>query len=349
MAAKNEVTLTFAGDTDKLERAFERVGSSAQQMERKVDDASSGFDRAYDTADSAENKFQGVASTLEGTTQAAQGFSQIASGDLYGGLVTAGGGLADLAEGFAYTVIPLAQATAGLIANKAAALGHAIASGVARAATVAWTGVQWALNAALTANPIGLVILAIVALVAAVVIAYKKSDTFRAIVQAAFRGVAAAGRAMWEGLKTAFSAIGRVAESLWSGLKRVFRLGVDAIKGYASAVTAPYRIAFAGIKAAWNATVGGRGFDVPGWVPGVGGKSFRIPTFHTGGTVPGAPGSEMLAILQAGERVTPAGQAGAPMVLEIRSGGSRMDDLLVEVLRRAVRSKGGDVQVVLGS
>lgn len=40
---------------------------------------------------------------------------------------------------------------------------------------------------------------------------------------------------------------------------------------------------------------------------------------------------------------------GGRVVLEIRSGGSRMDDLLVETLRRSVRTRGGDVQVVLGS
>jgi hypothetical protein len=228
-------------------------------------------------------------------------------------------------------------------------VAHAIASAAVRTATVAWTAVQWALNVAMSANPIGLVVLAIVALVAAVVIAYKRSDTFRAIVQAAFRGVAAAGRFMWEGLKAAFTGISNTAQTLWTGLKRVFRLGVDALKGYARAITAPYRLAFDGIRYAWNSTVGGKGFSVPSWIPGLGGKSFRIPTFHTGGVVPGAPGSETLALLQAGERVTPAGQAGAPMVLEVRSGGSKLDDLLVEVLRKAIRSKGGDVQVVLGA
>lgn len=39
----------------------------------------------------------------------------------------------------------------------------------------------------------------------------------------------------------------------------------------------------------------------------------------------------------------------APVVLEIRSGGSRLDDALVGILRTAVKAKGGDVQVVLGS
>lgn len=38
----------------------------------------------------------------------------------------------------------------------------------------------------------------------------------------------------------------------------------------------------------------------------------------------------------------------SPTVIEISSGGSRMDDLLLELLRRAIRVKGGNVQVVLG-
>lgn len=74
--------------------------------------------------------------------------------------------------------------------------GFAGASVLATAKTVIMTGVtktataaQWLLNAALTANPIGLVILAVVALGAALVLAYKKSETFRKIVDGAFRAV----------------------------------------------------------------------------------------------------------------------------------------------------------------
>ncbi len=43
------------------------------------------------------------------------------------------------------------------------------------------------------------------------------------------------------------------------------------------------------------------------------------------------------------------GGGGGPLVLRIESGGSRLDDLLVEVLRKSVRAKGGNVQVVLGT
>ena len=60
------------------------------------------------------------------------------------------------------------------------------------AAVRAYTAVQAALNAVMSMNPIGLVVLALVALGAGLILAYKKSETFRAIVDAAFRGVAVA-------------------------------------------------------------------------------------------------------------------------------------------------------------
>lgn len=91
-------------------------------------------------------------------------------------------------------------ATAQMIAYNAA--GTALS-----AATKIWAGVQWALNAALNANPIGLIIAAVVALVAAVVLAYQNSETFRNIVQAAWEGIQTAVSAAWEVLKAIFTAI----------------------------------------------------------------------------------------------------------------------------------------------
>jgi hypothetical protein len=43
------------------------------------------------------------------------------------------------------------------------------------------------------------------------------------------------------------------------------------------------------------------------------------------------------------------GGGGGAAVVEIRSSGSRVDDLLLEILRRSIRVQGGDVQLVLGS
>jgi len=92
-----------------------------------------------------------------------------------------------------------------------------------------------------------------------------------------------------------------------------------------------------------------------------GGPIGAVATAASGGargsmTLVGEQGPELVR-LPFGSMVKPAGQTrsmlgggGGParVVLEINSGGSRMDDLLVEVLRKAVRARGGDVQVALG-
>lgn len=71
-----------------------------------------------------------------------------------------------------------------------------------------------ALNLVLRANPIGLVITAIGLLVAGLVIAYKKSETFRRIVDGAFRAVASAGEWLAEKIPRFFT-------QLWRNVKIV--------------------------------------------------------------------------------------------------------------------------------
>ena len=60
------------------------------------------------------------------------------------------------------------------------------------AATKVWVAIQWLLNIAVAANPIGLIVIAIALLVAAIVIAWKNSKTFRDIVTGAFKAVSKA-------------------------------------------------------------------------------------------------------------------------------------------------------------
>lgn len=326
--SKPQVTLTFAGDSKQLETAFGRVGDAAKGMEtdvgtasRSIRDSGDSFDRAAEGADNAEGKAQGFASTLTGTKDIMSATGEIARGNTFEGFVMLGQGGADLAEGLNYTVIPAVKALASGFAGQAVSTARATAAAgihkvgmlASAAATGAMTVAQRGLNLAMRANPIGLVITALFAVGAALVLAWKKSETFRKVVTTAFNGV-----------KAVAQAVGSFISGVW-------------------------RRAFGAVRTAWNSTVGGKGFSVPDWVPIIGGKTFRIPRLHSGGRVPGAPGQESLAILQAGENVTPAARSGGATVIEVRSGGSRMDDLLVEILRRSIRTRGGDVQVVLGS
>jgi hypothetical protein len=90
------------------------------------------------------------------------------------------------------------------VATKAKMAAELVASGASKAMAAA----QWLVNAAMSANPIGLVVLAIAALAAGLVYAYQHSETFRNVVNAAFEAVAAAGRWLWNNaLQPALSAI----------------------------------------------------------------------------------------------------------------------------------------------
>jgi hypothetical protein len=80
------------------------------------------------------------------------------------------------------TALAAARQKVALVASKVATLAVS-------AATKAWAGAQALLNIALRANPIGLVITALAALVAGLILAYQKSETFRRIVNGAFEAV----------------------------------------------------------------------------------------------------------------------------------------------------------------
>lgn len=105
--------------------------------------------------------------------------------------------------------------TAALVASRAVMIAGAAATGIVTAA-------QWAWNAALTANPIGIVVVAIAALVAALVFAWQNSETFRNVVTGA-----------WEGIKTAASAVGswftQTIPAWWSGILSDARAKWDGV------------------------------------------------------------------------------------------------------------------------
>ena len=93
------------------------------------------------------------------------------------------------------------------------------------AASKAMAAAQWLVNAALAANPIGLVIVGLVALGAGLVLAYKKSETFRNIVQGAWRGIQTAADFAWNRvLKPALAALGRGLEQAWADAQTFGRI-----------------------------------------------------------------------------------------------------------------------------
>lgn len=100
------------------------------------------------------------------------------------------------------------QVMVGIVAALATAvIAINAAMAVYKAGVIAVTAVQWLWNVAMSANPIGLVVIAIAALVAGLILAWRESETFRAIVTGAFDAVKAAAEFVLDFFRTHWKTI----------------------------------------------------------------------------------------------------------------------------------------------
>lgn len=292
--AGNTVQITFAGDSRSLERTFSRVGGGAKDMAADMDKAGGEvrrfgdrIDTMNESVDSSEGRFMGAADLLDGLGSA--------FGLPVDGAVNMARAFGDMAGGITGFVVPAVQRVLGMLGlQTAATTAQTTATGAATAA-------QGGLNAVLAANPIGVVVIAIGALVGAFVLAWKHSETFRDVVRGALNTVRGVAESLWDFFRTLPDKLGSIGGRI-----------VDVL-------TWPYRTAFNAIARLWNDTVGRLSFEIPSWVPGgLGGKGFsmpRLPTFHQGGIVPGNPGQAIPILAMAGETVIPAGRGGTTIVV----------------------------------
>jgi hypothetical protein len=179
--------------------------------------------------------------------------------------------------------------------------------------TIAATVATAAFNLVMSLNPISLVVIAIVALIAGLVLAYKKFEGFRNIV-----------------------------DSVFSVIQTVVSVSIGVIKGYFETLYGFYKGIFNGIASLWNNTIGKLSFKVPSWVPGLGGKGFdvpNIPMLADGGIVTSAT----LAMIgeKGPEAVIPLdrmGQMGGNNVTIHVNGGD--PNAVVQALRTYMRQNG---------
>lgn len=367
----NTVELTFTADTSDAVDGFNDVGKAAKSMSDDVDSASSGMDRAGEAADGAEGKARGFADTLSGGADVVSGFGEAMKGNLFEGAVMAGTGVADLAGGFKEFLLPMLEKT------RIATLASAATQKIVAAASKVWAGVQWLVNAALTANPIGLIVVGIGILIGVIVYLVKHTKVFGDAWQVVWGGVKAAAVAVWDWLSAlpgkvtaAFAkipkAIGGAFSQAWADLKAGWTAASKWItdkvgdtwswikglpksidwSGLFNVMTAPFRLVFNKVADWWNSSLGGIHWTVPSWVPGIGGKTIGFPTMphvHAGGVIPGVVGTAVPVLALAGERVLgPADRSGGGGTVTIGSDGSRLGDALVDLLADAMRGRGGE-------
>ncbi len=213
------------------------------------------------------------------------------------------------------------------VANKTKMLAYKVAQITVTMATKAMTVAQKALNLALSMNPIGIVITLLVALAATFITLYTKCEWFRngvntvwSYIKSIFSGFSSFFKGVFSRDWTqTFGLLGvpinsflNQTKSIINGVKGVFNGLITFFKGI---FTGNWRMAFQGlanvvksifgtmgaiIKSPINAAISGinmaiRGvnklsFDIPNWVPGLGGKHFgihipQIPALAEGGIV----------------------------------------------------------------
>lgn len=183
-----ELVVRMTADATDAVSGLDSVGAAARDMADDVDVATAGARDSASRLDSVASSADNMASS---SSQAAGGL-----GDLGGALSLMPGPLGKLGAGMEAAAPAIMGVTgAADLANlalgsnivqttkaRAATIANAVATRATAVATRTFTAAQWLMNAALTANPIGIVVLALAALAAAVVVAYKKSETFRNIV-----------------------------------------------------------------------------------------------------------------------------------------------------------------------
>jgi hypothetical protein len=137
---------------------------------------------------------------------------------------------------------------------------------------VGFTAAVIALNIAMSLNPFTLIAIGIGIVVGLLLTAYKRFSAFKTIVDTVF------GAIKWWVTNVTIP----VVESLLGVFKTVFN----------------------GIASIWNNTVGKVSFEVPSWVPGVGGKGFKmpkIPMLADGGIIKASQGGTLAIIGEGGQ------------------------------------------------
>lgn len=283
------------------------------------------FDRVGGSAKEMGDKvktegFDKAGEAADGAETKAQGFA-----DVLGGTTDVASGFGDIMKG---DVLGGLVGVGGGLADLSGGLADFLipALGKAKDAVLG-------MNFAFLSSPVFWIIAAIVVLIGVIVLIATKTDWFQK-----------AWKASWGWIKTA-------ASDTWDFIKKIPGWIGTAFAKVAGWISAPFRAAFNFVADAWNNTIGRLHFSIPGWVPGIGGNTISVPNlphFHSGGTVGGPPGSEVLAVLQAGETVTPRGGSSGDGTVILRSDGSAFSDFIIETLQTAIGRKGGNVQFVLG-
>lgn len=322
MATAAQVAIDIVTDPSRATAGFDRTASSAQQMATKVESAGRTAAIGMDNISSSADDLGGKAGRATGALGALASGAELGGPSFakYGTALQTAALATDFMSGVGDALNLVLEST--ILKNiraRVTTIAKTVAEKAAAAATKAMAVAQWALNAAMSANPIGLVVLAIAALVAGFVLAYKKSETFRAIVQTVGRvGKEALGWIV-DRIQDVIDIAGKVIGWFKDKIPAALETLGNVAKRIGDVVLAPFRTLQSIIEKVIDLIGKIKIPDIPDWVPGVGRAA---ATSATTGTA--------TAFIQPIIQVTVQGFIGTP-------------DQLVEPLARAFQRAGRQI------
>lgn len=290
--ATDAMTAAFRGEYDGLQRLIPSISGAAIEAEmaaqaaegqtfasEEAAKASAIYATIMDKSAASAGNFANESDTAAGAQQRAQAQFEDTAAELGKSLLPAFTAVMGILNTFGQWVsqnIGLVTTLTAVIAGVAAAVlavnaALAIASAAqavwtglqaaSKAATAAYTAVQWAFNAAMAANPIGIIIIAIIALVAGIGLLWQNSEAFRDFFIGMWEKIADVASAAWDVIvkaaSVAWDAIKAAVEAVWKAIQTIIQFYIDAIKAYINAWVFVVTAAWNGIKiaaeAVWNA------------------------------------------------------------------------------------------------
>ena len=92
----------------------------------------------------------------------------------------------------------------------------------------------------------------------------------KTVINAVWDGIRKAFETAWDLIETAFSTV-------WGGITSAIEGIKSVVLGVKDAIVGAFKSAFNFVADIWNTTVGSLSFEIPSWVPGIGGKGFDVP------------------------------------------------------------------------
>lgn len=241
-ASSGQLSETIYGQLFGSAEALRLLGSLTGEQKEKFEDNIAAMEDSAGTIDEAYNQ---MSSTVDASMTVIK--NKMASmGDWIASAVSFAAPWLEVGANMGTAVMSMSQLSimagklvTGIKSLELASHAAAAAQHVVSAATKAWSVAQAALNVIMSLNPIGIVVMAIAALVAIVIAAYNNCEEFRNICDKVWVVVKQLASAVWDFLVKAFERASEVIRKAWEWIKNFF--GIDSVgdaKEVAEAVNA---------------------------------------------------------------------------------------------------------------